>query len=465
MKPIPMVGPSYQQSSLPFDAERTINMYPVLDQSGKTVSALYGREGLSLLQTIGSGPIRDNFFSTQNRAFAVSGSQLYEFTLSGSTLMGTLLTASGNITIDENQNQLIICDGNKVYTLTYATNVFAVVTSANLPSVGTITVIDGYCVANVNGSGRFQISSINDATTWAALDFATATSSPDVLLRVLNAAGTLWLMGDYTIEPWIDRGGSLFPFARISGSTTMQVGILAPYTAVSLDNTLFWVGKDKNGYGAVYRADGFTPLRISTDTIDKLIQTCPNPTGLISFTYQRNGHVFFVISGGGMTTSPAYDLSTKQWVEFAYLNSDGSYGPYLGNCAISGFGNIIVGDRTNSNLYTMSDTVYSDNGNPLCRDRIYTHLYNNGDLFSVNSLFVDVEAGVGLEGKADPQMMLSISRDGGRTYIANQMKSMGATGQFQTRVKFDRLGQARQLTMRTRVTDPVKLAMTGAYIS
>ncbi len=58
---IPLVGPSYQQRSIPFDGQRTINLYPVLDQQGKEVSALYGTPGLTLFGTAGTGPIRGLF--------------------------------------------------------------------------------------------------------------------------------------------------------------------------------------------------------------------------------------------------------------------------------------------------------------------------------------------------------------------------------------------------------------------
>jgi len=141
-----LVGPSYQQRSLPFDAQRSINLYPILDEMGKEVAALYGTPGKSLFATAGVGPIRGEFASTNGRAFAVSASGLYEVENDGTTaLLGSLDGSSGAVTIAENGTQLAICDGAKLYILTYSTNAFAKVSDPDFPSsVGTVAYIDGY---------------------------------------------------------------------------------------------------------------------------------------------------------------------------------------------------------------------------------------------------------------------------------------------------------------------------------
>ena len=79
-----IVGPTYQQRSLPFDAQRTINFWPVLDQDGKEVSALYGTPGLSLFATAGANATRQAFTSSNGRCFFVAGSTLYEVLANGS---------------------------------------------------------------------------------------------------------------------------------------------------------------------------------------------------------------------------------------------------------------------------------------------------------------------------------------------------------------------------------------------
>lgn len=463
---ISLVGASNQERSLPFDAQRTINFYPVLDQQGKEVSALYGTPGLTLFSTAGTGPVRGVFAAANGRAFVVSNSGLYELSSAGvSTLLGSLESASGIVSIDENGLQLAICDGTKVYILTYATNVFAKVTDSDLPLAGTLTFIDGYFVITKNSSGAFYISALYDGTTWAALDFATAESSPDELLRVYNAVGQLWLFGTKTTEIWTNTGASAFPFERISGAK-METGILAPHSAVAVDNSVFWIGRDNIGSGIVYRAQGFSPQRVSTNAIELLLQQATTPSTLRAYTYQQDGHTFYVITGGGMGTTLVYDISTQLWHERAYLNQFGAFEQHLGACGMYAFNQQLVGSRLNGKIYIMSSTVYSDDGDEIASERIYTHISDENQRARFNQLEIAMETGVGNQSApgVDPQITLWLSKDGGRTYSTGYSASFGAIGKYLTRAVFRRLGIMYEVTFKVRITDPVKRVLIGSYL-
>ncbi len=458
---IPLVGPSYQQRSIPFDGQRT------LDQQGKEVSALYGTPGLTLFGTAGTGPIRGMFTAHDDRVYVVSGSGLYEMSSTGTaTLRGSLDSSSGIVSIDENPFQLGICDGTYVYIFTYTTNIFAKVTDVDLPTAGTLTFIDGYFVINQNSSGKFYISALNDGTSWAALDFATAESSPDDLLRVRNAVGQLWLLGSKTSEIWTNTGASAFPFERISGAK-MEVGILAPHTAVPCDNSLFWVGKDNIGMGIVYRAQGFSPLRISTEPIELIIQAATSPSFIRAYTYQQDGHTFYVLTGGGLATTLVYDISTQQWHERAYLNSFGEFEQHLGITGIFAFSRQLVGSRNDGKIYTMSLDVYDDDGDDMASERIYTHLSDENKRQRYNSLEIAMETGIGLQSGqgSDPQITLWLSNDCGRSFSNGYTTSFGMVGNYKTRAIFRRLGTAFDLTFKIRITDPVKRVLIGSYLN
>ena len=462
-----VIGSSSQQRSLPFDAQRNVNLFVVSDPQGSEQASLYSRPGLQLFGTVGVGPGRGGFSATNGRTFTVSGSIVYEIMADGSGVSrGSLDQSQGNLTMDENGFQLAICDGLSLYIFTYATNTFQKVINVNLPSAASVTFIDGYFVTNRVSSGIFQISGLYDGNTWAALDFATAESSPDSLLRVLNVLGQLWLFGAKTTEIWYNNGSVAFPFSRISGGK-METGIQAPFSAIAVDNSAFWVGRDGNGAGIVFRADGFTPKRISTEAIELRIQTAPTPSTLKSYTYQENGHPFWILTGGGMETALVYDISTQLWSEWAYLNDDGRYELPRGIQTIYAFNKQIVVDRDNGNLYIQSLDYYSDNGREIPRDRIFTHIINENQRQLYSNITVGFETGVGIQyGQGnDPKCMLSLSSDGGRTWFGNYVKTIGKAGQYRSRVTFQRLGQARERTFRIRLTDPVRCAITGAYFN
>jgi hypothetical protein len=466
---IGLIGSSSQELSLPFNAERNINCYPVADKDGKEQASLYGTPGLQIFATAGVGPGRGGFTTAADgRVFFVSGFNLFEVMADKTTIVrGTLLTGTGIVLMEENGLQIAVSDGTYLYMFTYAGNVFTQVTDPDLPaSVGTVCFIGGYFIVNQNGTGKFYISDLYNGLSWQSLKFATAESSPDNLLRAISITGQLWLQGSLTTEVWNNNGAVNFPFAKIPGSE-MQQGLVGPYACASVDNTNIWVGQDRNGSFIVYRAQGFTPQRISTEPVELLLKKVTVPATLRIWTYQENGHTFLVITGGGMETSPCYDLSTQLWHERAYFDAQGLYEIHLGACNTQGFGRNLVIDRTNGNIYQMSEDFYSDNGDELVMDRIFTHISQENQPFRSFNLTVCFESGVGTQtGQgADPQCMLSMSNDGGRTWFGNQFKSIGRVGEYIRSCKFSCLGTARIRTYRIRITDPVKRAITGAYMN
>jgi hypothetical protein len=463
---IGLVGGSYQQRSLPFDAQRSVNLFALADRKGSDVSSLLGTPGLNIFSTCGAGPIRGGQDTANGRAFFVSGNSIYEITSAGASILrGTLLTSSGAVSFADNGLQLGVCDGAYGYIFTYATNAFVQITDLDFPSpAGGIDFIDGYFIVNQKNTGKFFISAINNGLSWAALDFATAESSPDNLVRAVNFVGQLGLLGENTLEIWRNTGDSLFPFSRISGST--PVGTIAPNTVISIDTSTYWVGHNSQGGGIVYRAQGFTPVRISTDAIELILQAEPDQSLLRSWTYQQEGHVFLVITGGSLKTSLVYDLSTQLWHERAFLNSAGNYEQHLGNCCIFVFGKHLVGSRKDGSIYQMSLDFYSDNGSPIQRRRVYTHLIDEFNPVRYNELQVGFETGVGLSAtSSNPQVSLRISMDGARTWSSYFTTSLGAIGKYNTQVKWRRLGINQQCTFEITYSDPTKVAITGSYLT
>lgn len=461
---INLVGSSYQQRSLPFNAQRMVNLFPVIDKDGADVAALYGTPGLQLFATAGSGPIR-GCLTAANRAFVVSGSSLFELSSTGvSSNRGALGTSSGTVTMADNGFQLAICDGDKVYIFTYATNAFVQVNDPDLPSAKNISFVDGYFVVTKNDSGQFYISALYDGLSWNALDFASAESSPDNLSIATQFVGQLGLFGQNTTEIWRNTGDSSFPFSRISGA--IPIGTIAPNTVISIDTSVYWLGSNAQGTGIVYQAQGFTPKRISTDAIELILQKEPEPENLRTWSYQQEGHAFLVITGGSLETSLVYDLSTQLWHERAFLNADGQFEQHLGACCMYAFDKQLVGDRTSGNVYSLSLDVFSDNGNPILRKRVYTHLIDELKRIRYSTLQIGFETGVGLQSGqgSDPLVSLRVSKDGARTWSSYYSTSIGAVGMYGQQVTFRRLGIAQQCTFELSISEPVKVAIVGSYL-
>ena len=65
---------------------------------------------------------------------------------------------------------------------------------------------------------------------------------------------------------------------------------------------------------------------------------------------------------------------------------------------------------------------------------------------------------------ADPQVMLSVSDDGGRTWSPLQKwRSMGRLGEYTKRLRWLKMGQFRQRVIKLEITDPVRRRLIGFY--
>lgn len=462
---IGLVGQSYQESSLPLDAQRMVNLYAIQAPQGKKVTALYGTPGLNLFATIGTAKNRKCYVAANGRAFVISGSKLYELLADATYIeLGGLLQSSGVVYMADNGFQLGICDTKNIYMYDYTSEVFSKVTLPSGVTAGTLTFIDGYFVISDKNTGKFYISKIYDGTTWAVLDFATAENSPDNLERVFNALGQLWLLGTYTTEIWTNTGSSAFPFEKIN--TKLDVGIVAPDSAVDMASSLFFLGRDKAGNTRVYNTIGFRENPISTPPIELILRRAGDLSTARAFKYHQDGHTFYILTGGNLPTSLCYDVTTQLWHERAYLNEFGNYEQHLAIDHMFVFGKHLVIDRLSGKIYEMSPDFYTDAGNPILRERIYTHLSDNNKKIRYNRLEIDMETGVGLQNGqgSDPLISLLLSKDGARTWSNPYQCSIGKVGQYKTQVVFRRLGMAETITFRLKISDPIKVALIGSYI-
>lgn len=467
---IPFIGPAYMSRSVSVDCQRLVNLYPETTQSGTgaNVAAFFGTPGLKLFATVGAGPIRGAFRTALGRMFVVSASGLYEVTSAGtSTLLGTLKTSSGMVSIDENGLQLCVVDGVFGYVLTLATNAFTRIADEAFSGASIVQYLDGYFVFNTVNTGRFQISGLSDGLTYDALDFASAEGNPDNIVSMLVNYRELWLFGAQTTEVFYNSGASDFPIVRMQGAF-IEIGCVAPFSVGKLDSSVFWLGGSDTGGGVVYQAHGYTPTRISTHAIEYAIQSYGDISDAVAFVYQQEGHSFYVLSFPSANKTWCYDITTNLWHERAYRNPvSAQLERHRANCHCYAFSKHLVGDHENGNIYQFDLDTYTDNGALIPAIRSAPHLIQLRRRNKYNSFELDLEQGIGLDGSGqgtDPKIILDWSNDGGRTWSNEHFASAGKIGLTKTRAIWRRLGISRDRVFRVTMTDPVRRHWVNAQI-
>lgn len=459
---IPIVGPSYRLDVRKADVQRSVNLYPVIVESGtgKSPAYLKSLDGLTQLASLGA-EIR-GFKAANGRLFVVAGSELIE--LDGSftpTVLGTIGTNSGPVDFAYGITQLVLVDGPNGYAMDLATNVISPI-GANFYGSARVGFIDGYFVFIRPGTDQFYWSAINDATVLDALDFATAEGAPDNLVSLVVDHRELWLFGQDTTEVWVSTGSEAV-FERNAGAF-IEHGCAAALTAQKLDNSVFWLGRDERGGGIVWRAQGYSPVRISTHAVEESLQTGTDISQASAFTYQKDGHAFYVLQVPGLDTTWAYDVSAQAWHERAEL-VNGAFAPHRGTCHAYAFDRHILGDA-DGNVYELDREAYTNAGDVLVRDRTSPHLATpNYDRIQFGRLEVDCIVGAGKELGAEPQLMMRYSNDGGISFSGWRQTGLGAIGKTLTRARFLRCGSARDRVWQIRFTDNAPFAIVGATVS
>ena len=492
----PILGSAYVARSVNAADNRMVNLFPeVVPEGGQMPAFLNRAPGLKFQQTVGTGPIRGLWaHQTQGEDFyVVSGNAVYKLTSLTSTpiLLGTI-AGSGQVSIADNGDQIIFVSNPNAYIYTESTNTFVQVTDPDFPGAVTVGYLDGYFVFNQPNSQKLWITSLFDGTQIDPLDFASAEGSPDGVVGIIVDHREVWVFGTDSTEVWYNAGAADFPLARIQGAFN-EIGCVAPYSIAKLDNSIFWLGCDARGQGIVYRANGYIGQRISTHAVEWQIQSYLNMSDAVAYTYQQDGHAFYVLNFPSGGTTWVFDVSTGVWHERAYF-SNGQFSRHRGNCQCNFDGNTVIGDYENGNIYTFDLTTYADNGGAQKWLRSWRALptgQNNLKRTAHHSLQLNCEVGTGqpspdytldldfqdqlyevfgttpvVQG-ADPQVMLRWSDDGGHTWSNEHWTSMGAIGAYGQRAIWRRLGMT--LKLRDRVyevsgTDPVKIAIIGAEL-
>lgn len=461
------IGPSYQKNSVNVDCQRCINLYPEINETGfgkeKEVASLVATPGLSLLVSTGDGPTRGMWYSSTGKLYVASGNKLYYISSSWvKTELGTLTTLSGPISMADNGVSLVVVDGTNGYVVTMASAAFAQITDPDFPGADQVTYQDGYFIFNQPDSGSFFISGLNDVT-FDALDIAESEGNPDNVVGVLSDHRDLWIFNENSVEVFYNSGNVDFPFERNQGAF-IEHGCAARFSIAKMNNTVFWVGKDDKGSGIVYMAAGFKPQRISTHAVENAIRGYGDISGAVAWSYQENGHHFYCLNFTSANTTWVYDTSTNLWHERVYT-TQGSFERHRADNHAYAYSTHVVGDYENGNLYSLSSSVYSDNGAEITRRRVAPHLSSGMKRVFYNSFQLDIETGTGLDGTTqgtDPQAILEFSDDGGHSWSNEKWMSFGKIGQTKKRAIWRRLGQSRDRVFRVTITDPVKVVIIGA---
>lgn len=445
----------------PYSRQRLLNLFAETPQtSGKSPVLILGRWGLKPWAVVGGGPVRGSGVMA-GTLYVVSGSALYSVSSGGVVINLGVVPGTGFVIMANNGFQLAIATGaawvdyiNGYFLWGRDESSAAFLYDSEAGTLGEISDADLF----LEGRGKFQWSALNDGAAYDALDFATAESSPDKLIRGIVDGADIFMMGETSIEPWFNSG-TADVFDR-QNQTAYSKGILGTHLVSRLDNSVFWIGRDPEaGGGAIaYRLSGAVPQRISThaaefewDGVDWSAARC--------ISYIPNGHAFFHVI---LPDRPSwvYDCATKLWHEEDTFGLE----RWRGNSHSYAYDKHVIGSCDSGDLFELdADHIFDDDATPVAAEMVSLPIGDDSTWKTMASFQIDMETGVGLEDGSIPTIILSYSDDRGATWSNEKPRSFGRVGDYNRRVVWRQLGRFRSRVIKLRITDPVKRRIIDTF--
>jgi hypothetical protein len=467
------IGSSYTVKSRAIAAEELINLFVESAESSETAKTQAQKSflwtpGLSVFSTLADVP-RGTLW-TGSRMFAVAGNQCYEVHSDGtSTALFTVAQDANPASLAFSQIELLVVSAGSAYCYNFASATMTDVTALLLGVPVRVEFSDSYFIVQLRGN-RFQMSDLLNGTVWPGTQINEVEKFAEDVVSIIVNHGEPWVFGSQRALVYTDTGSDTI-FEPIGNAGLIESGCVSPFAPCRVDNTVFWVGIDERGSCSAWRANGYTPQRISTHAVEIALSSYSRISELVSYAYQDGGHLFWCLYVPGADCTWVYDVKEQLWHKRAFW-AGASYVPHHSWNHVFAFGKHLVGDWSSGNIYEMSQNYLDDAGSTIRRMRRAPIINEEMQWLYLSPLTIDIQAGVapsvtltdGSGNSRPPQVMLRISRDRGNTWGPEQVRDCGFIGEYGTRVIWNRNGRARYPVIELTMSDPYPWVIVDAYV-
>lgn len=242
------IGPAYTLDSLNVEAQRCVNLYPELDQSGSgkegNIAYLRSTPGLQEQVTVGDGPIRLIHRDATDRNFVVSGNKLYVLTYHTNWRL-SFIPVDYNLFPNIDQSTAINTGTDEITATAhgYYTGLKVQVASSNTLPTGLSAVTD-YWVIRISDNVFQLASSLTDAIAGTELDISGAgTGLMTVYPQLPLITDVLYSAVNPATDTITYTAHALYTGLKIqmtsTGDTTGSIQLLTDYFVIRTDANNF----------------------------------------------------------------------------------------------------------------------------------------------------------------------------------------------------------------------------------
>ncbi len=392
MSRLPLNSGAYTADGLLASAQRSVNLYcetnpqQISPPTPVTLLQRAGRRRLSDPPVPGYG--RCAYRATNGNLYACVGNTIY-YIDSGFNwnILGTIGTFSGPVKMVDNSLYVMIVDGSTTgYYISLVGNFFGTINDSQFQGSNLIDFVDTFFILNVppipgQPNNQWYISPANwePGVPFSFQDIVARTAYPDPIQGVLVVKRQLYPIGTLTTEVWYNAGAQDFTFQELP-STFIQYGAYARYTPCQSDVFGWWLSQDKNGTLQFLQLKQYDVEAVSTRAIEKEWQTYAKTDDAFTTIYQLKGHLFVQITFPSVDKTWTYDVASKQWSEFVWIDNNGFEHRDRVAFTANVYGMIVGIDWQTGRLYQLDPDYYADdvsdiiNGDPIKFLRGYPHV-------------------------------------------------------------------------------------------
>jgi len=326
---------------------------------------------------LGSGARIDGLYWWEHLscALAVADGKVFKLTYPNQVATSTELFNTARL--EQNARASFCTDGTSAFIanggqigFTNGTADVAFVADGDAPTtVSAVSYLDTYILASVSGTNKFQWCDVGDPTAWNALSFASAAGDADLIQTHCVRNRQIFIFGTASIEIWESDGET--PFIRQPGGF-VQVGCIAPASVIVLESGIYWLDNNRR----FVRWNGNSVERISSP-YDKEIQGYTSVSDCAGDAMEINGQQLLQWNFTAANKTLVFNENTGKWSERGdWDDSTGVFNRWRGNayCYCPAWGVHLVGDKSSSIIYAMSDEYHDDDGDVLRLQMTSGHL-------------------------------------------------------------------------------------------
>ena len=454
LQPIPLTKGSFQSVNaleLPAPEYATELRNLVLNDAGSNVD----RPALSSFASIGSFAVEGLFYFSGHLVAVTGDRRIWKITSTGAVteITGTPLAGGSRPVFASDGDFLAIAGGNSPQKWDGASNASPM--DGSPPSCKFISILDSYWVTHLIDDQEFRFAGPTAPTrlTWTSADFFQAEGLADNVKSQAVLMRELYAFGEESTEIFQNFGDASTPFRR---TFFIDKGILAPYSVVQADNTLFWFDSGRR----FVRMTDRTPVEISTP-YSSVLKRMTTVDDCWAARIDIDG--FFLIAWTFPTEQRTlvFDYKKNEWCEWDCFSDGQSTRFKMHSYAfVKAWNKHFVGDPNTGSVYELSFDNKTDGDSALRRLRRTGQIdHGSGARKRSNYYLLHVKRGVGTPGETEPVLQMRVNDDGeGWTDYVDV--PLGFPGDLQGPIRVDGLrGIYRKRQIEFHMTDPSALVI------